>query len=86
METQLSVESRSLGPRRLLPPECLSGPPQSACGAAGSSNRDRGSSCSASSSSSGGSRPVPLGVSEIAAGSERDTRLAGRREGQTEGE
>lgn len=48
--TQVSVESHNLGPQSLHWPECLSGPPQTACGAGRRSNRDRGSSCFAFSS------------------------------------
>lgn len=77
--TRVSVESHNLGPRSLHWPECLSGPPQTACGAGRRSNRDRGSSCFAVSSFCGSRDPLPLGVSEIAAGSERDTHLKGRR-------
>lgn len=73
--TQVSVESRNLGPQSLHWPECLSGPPQTASDAGRRLNRDRGSSCFAFSSFCGSWDPLPLGVSEIAAGSERETRL-----------
>lgn len=73
--TWVSVESHNLGPQSLHWPECLSGPPQTACGAGGRSNRDRGSSYFAFSSFCGSRDPLPLGVSEIAAGSERETHL-----------
>lgn len=48
--TRVSVESHNLGPQSLHWPECLSGPPQTACDAGRRSNRDRGSSCFAFSS------------------------------------
>lgn len=70
---RVSEESHNLGPRSLHWPVCLSGPPQTACGAGRRLNRYKGSSCCAFSSFCGG--PLPLGVSEIAAGSERDTHL-----------
>lgn len=73
--TQVSVESRNLGPQSLHWPKCLSGPPQTASGAGRRSNRDRGSSCFAFSSFCGSGDPLPLGVSEISAGSERETHL-----------
>ena len=79
----VSVESHNLGPQSLHWPECLSGPPQTACGAGRRSNRDRGSSCFAFSSFCGGWDPYPLGVSEIAAGSERNTHLTGRQREST---
>lgn len=75
--TRVSVESHNLGPQSLHWPECLSGPPQTACGAGGRLNRDRDSSWFAFSSFCGGWDPLPLGVSGIAAGSERDTHLMG---------
>lgn len=52
--TRVSVESHNLGPRSLYWPECLSGPPQTACGAGRRSNRYRDSSCFAFSSFCGG--------------------------------
>lgn len=75
--TRVSGGCRNWDPRSLHWPGCLSGPPRTACGAGGRSNRDRGSSCSAVSSSCGGWDPLPLGVSGIAAGSERGTHLSG---------
>lgn len=81
VQTGVSEESRNWGLRSLHWPGCLSGPPRTACGAAGRSNSDRGSSCSAVSSFCGGWAPLPLGVSGIAAGSERDMRLERRRKG-----
>lgn len=75
--TRVSVESHNSGPRSLHWPECLSGLPQTACDAGGTSNRDRDSSCFAFSSFCGGWDPLPLGVSGIAAGSERGTHLTG---------
>lgn len=51
---RVSEESRNWGLRSLHWPGCLSGPPRTVCGAAGRSNSDRGSSCSAVSSFCGG--------------------------------
>lgn len=78
----VSEESRNWGLRSLHWPGCLSGPPRTACAAAGRSNSDRGSSCSAVSSFCWGWGPLPLGVSGIAAGSERDVHLERRRKGE----
>lgn len=50
----VSEECHNLDPQSLHLPECLSGPPQTACGAGRRSNRDRGSSCFAVSSFCGG--------------------------------
>lgn len=76
--TRVSGGCRNWDPRSLHWPGCLSGPPRTACGAGGRSNRDRDSSFSDVSSFCGGWDPLPLGVSGIAAGSERGTHLPGK--------
>lgn len=76
--TQVSGESHSWGPQSLHWPGCLSDPPQTACAAGVRSNIHKGS-CSAVSFFCGSEGPIPLRVSEIAAGSERKPHLFSQR-------
>jgi len=78
MGTGVSAESQNWGPQSLHWLKCLSGPPQTACGAGGRLDSGMGSSCFAFSSFCGSWDPLPLGLSEIAAGSERETHLQQR--------
>lgn len=72
---RVSGESHNLGPQSLRRPECLSGPPRTACGEVRKSSSCKGVSCFAFSSWCGSCVPFPLGVSEIAAGSESEVHL-----------